>query len=276
MIFKNDNNEFLCLMVLDHVNKDIVIDSGETDKTLIWNTGEFLNIIIDKVPYQLSKGQIIFLTEFHKIDHIEVDTARMIRFNKSFFCMIDQDKQVGSKGLLFYGAEHVQVVTLDPTIINDFEGAWETFYKEMQEKDILQKEMLETMLKRILILSVRIVRNSTYLHQLERPQVEIFREFNYLVENHFYEHHDVAFYASKLYKSPKTLSNLFLKFNRSPLDVIHDRILIHAKRQISYTDLSIKEVADQLGYKDIQTFSRFFKKREGISPSQYRDQYTQS
>ncbi len=276
MIFKNNDNEFLSVIVLDQINKNVVLDAGETDKTLIWNTGNILTITIDKIPYRLSKGEIMFLTEFHKIDHFEVDTARMIRFNKSFFCMIDQDNQVGSKGLLFYGAEHVQVVKLDPIIINEFERSWETFQKEMQEKDILQKEMLENLLKRMLILSVRILRSSTYLHQLERPQVEIIREFNYLVENHFHEHHDVAFYASRLNKSPKTLSNLFLNFHRSPLHIIHDRILIHAKRQISYTNLSIKEIAEQLRYKDIQTFSRFFKKRAGISPSQYRDQHTQS
>lgn len=273
MVFKNNYDEYLCLMELSRENSSIVLDTGETDKTLIWNTGAYLKISIDKVPYQLSEGEIIFLTEFHKIDSIELSTARMVRFNKAFFCMIDQDNQVGSKGLLFYGAEHVQIVTPEPAN-DDFEGAWKIFYNEMQRKDVLQKEMLETMLKRLLILSVRLLRNSTYLHQLESSQVEIIREFNYLVENHFYELHDLSSYASKLNKSPKTLSNLFAHSNRSPLQVIHDRILIHAKRQISYTNLSIKEVAHQLGYNDIQTFSRFFKKREGMSPSQYRDQHS--
>jgi AraC family transcriptional activator of pobA len=95
-----------------------------------------------------------------------------------------------------------------------------------------------------------------------------------LVESHFYKHHDVAFYASKLNKSPKTLSNLFSNINRPPLSIIHDRILIHARRQIYYTAFSIKEIAHQLGYKDVQTFSRFFRNREGISPAQYRDKNT--
>ncbi|MCX2478330.1 helix-turn-helix domain-containing protein [Pedobacter sp. MC2016-15] len=273
MVFKNDSNEFISLSELNETNKNIVLDSGATDKTFIWNTSDILKIVIDKIPYELSKGGIIFLTEFHHIDHIELESARMVRFNKSFFCMIDQDKQVGSKGLLFYGATHVPIVILDPLSTEDFEVTWTIFKHEMQRTDILQKEMLETLLKRMLILSVRILRNSTYLHQLEKRQIELIREFNYLVENHFCEHHDVAFYASALNKSPKTLSNTFLNYNRSPLHIIHDRILIHAKRQISYTSLSVKEIAYQLGYNDIQTFSRFFKKCEGISPSQYRDKH---
>jgi len=275
MVFENDSKEFLCLIELDNDDKNNVFNFQPTDKAFIWNTGNFLHITIDKIPYRLFKDEIIFLTEFHKIDDIHIDTARMVRFNKSFFCMIDQDNQVGSKGLLFYGASHIQIVTIDSTVVNDFEALWRIFHNEMQQENILQKEMLESMLKQILILSVRILRKSTHLDKLGKSQIDIVREFNYLVETHFNTHHNVAFYASKLNKSPKTLSNLFSSaFNRSPLSIIHDRIIIHAKRQINYTNFSIKEISHQLGYKDIQTFSRFFKNKEGLSPSQYRDNNT--
>jgi len=142
----------------------------------------------------------------------------------------------------------------------------------MLKENLLKKEMLETMLKRMLILSVRILSKSTYLLNLEKKQLDIVREFNYLVDSYFLKHHDVAFYASKLNKSPKTLANLFSAIlKRTPREIIHDRIMIHARRQINYSNSSIKEIAHQLGYNDIQTFSRFFRNREGISPVQYRD-----
>jgi AraC-like DNA-binding protein len=51
--------------------------------------------------------------------------------------------------------------------------------------------------------------------------------------------------------------------------------MMHAKRQIGYTNLSIKEIAHELGYDDIQAFSRFFKSKEGISPVQYREKLDQ-
>jgi AraC-like DNA-binding protein len=47
--------------------------------------------------------------------------------------------------------------------------------------------------------------------------------------------------------------------------------MVHARRQIGYTKLSIKEIAYGLGFEDIQTFSRFFKNKEGVSPLQYRE-----
>lgn len=272
MIFENSENEFLHLVELDTENKSAVFNARETDMTFIWNTGDLLTITVDKVPYRLKKNEIIFLTEFHKVDNIDLISARMVRFNQSFYCIINHDNEVGSKGLLFFGASGVPVVTVDESIVKDFEISWEIFKAEMAQNDILQKDMLQSMLKRMLILSVRILRKSNNLHKLENSQADIIREFNYLVEGHFSQHHDVAFYASKLNKSPKTLSNLFsIVSQRPPLNIIHDRIMVHAKRQINYTNLSIKEIAYQLGYEDIQTFSRFFKNKEGISPNQYRE-----
>jgi AraC-like DNA-binding protein len=276
MVYENDSKELLYLVELDKANSNIVLDSNETDMTFIWNTGDLLNITVDKIQYQLLKNQIIFLTEFHKIDSIELDTARMVRFNQPFYCIINHDNEVGSKGLLFFGASGVPIISIDDSELDSFEISWQIFCSEMRQNDILQKDMLLSMLKRLLILSVRILRKSNNLYRLENSQADIIREFNFLVEGHFSKHHDVAFYASKLNRSPKTLSNLFsIVSQRPPLNIIHDRIMVHAKRQINYTNLSIKEIAYELGYDDIQTFSRFFKNKEGLSPMQYREKVSQ-
>jgi len=272
MIFENNSNEYLLVSELTEENRSLVFDVRKTDMTFIWNTGGEFTITVDRMPYQLSTNEIIFLTEFHKIDDMEFQTARIVRFNQPFYCIVNHDNEVGSKGLLFFGSTGIPLVKIDAELEQDFNTSWEILSSEMNKKDILQKDMLQSMLKRMLILSARILRKSTKLNQLEPDKADIIREFNYLVEGNFSKHHDVAFYASKLNRSGKTLSNLFaIASQRPPLNIIHDRIMIHAKRQIDYTNLSIKEIAYDLGYEDIQTFSRFFKNKEGISPMQYRE-----
>lgn len=274
MVFVNNTNESIRVDELDKTNSHLVFDIGKTDMTFIWNTGARMDIKIDKVPYTLQKHQVIFLTEFHRIDSIELDSARMVRFNQPFYCIVNHDNEVGSKGFLFFGASGVPMITINESMLGDFEITWNILCSEMANKDILQQEMLQSILKRLLILSARILRQATNYHKLEKGQSDVIREFNYLVERHFAEHHDVAFYASKLNRSPKTLANLFSVIsNRSPLNIIHDRIMIHARRQINYSVLSIKEIAYELGYDDIQTFSRFFKSKEGMSPMQYRKKF---
>lgn len=102
---------------------------------------------------------------------------------------------------------------------------------------------------------------------------DVIREFNLLVEIHFRKEHTVAAYASLLNKSPKTLSNYFSQQGSgSPLHIIQGRIMLEARRLLRYSDKSIKEIAYEIGYEDVQAFSRAFRHKEGISPSEFRAQ----
>jgi AraC family transcriptional activator of pobA len=209
MIYNGDSKEFLSIQELNDLNKDVIFKSNDTDMTLLWNKGEEMQIMIDKVGYSLGKNDVVFLTEFHKIDSLNLELVRFIRWNQSFFCPINHDNEVGSKGLLFFGANGVPIVKIIEEELKNLENYWDSFSNEMSSKDSLQKDMLQSILKQILIFCARSLKKSANYSQLESSQVDIIREFNFLVEGHFSKHHDVAFYASKLNKSPKTLSNLF-------------------------------------------------------------------
>ncbi|MEO1713481.1 MAG: helix-turn-helix domain-containing protein, partial [Bacteroidota bacterium] len=103
-------------------------------------------------------------------------------------------------------------------------------------------------------------------------QIETIRKFNFLVDMHFREKRKVKDYAELLFKSPKTLSNLFAIYNqRSPQQIIQDRIVLEAKRLLKYTDRSNQEVAYDLGFEDPAYFSRFFRKNTGLSPSAFKN-----
>jgi AraC-like DNA-binding protein len=109
------------------------------------------------------------------------------------------------------------------------------------------------------------------LQSADSQTLDLVREFNLLVEIHFKTNHAVSDYAKMLHKSPKTLSNHFSKtYNKTPLQFIQERLLLEAKRFLHYTDKPIKEIAYDLGFDDVQGFSRFFKNKEGISPTIFK------
>lgn len=239
--------------------------------TVFWGINDATKIVVDGVEITLQRGQIVFLTEFHKVIIQEVGLLRLIRFNRPFYCIVDHDQEVSCKGILFFGASQVPIVTIPVKEHEKFEILWAMLNIEMQSRDNLQKEMLQMMLKRFIILCTRLYKEQNRLMNFEKVQLDIIREFNYLVEMHFREKHSVTEYALLLNKSPKTLSNLFSQFsNKSPLQIIHDRILLESKRLLFYTDKTIKEIAYETGFEDIQTFSRFFKTKEGLSPKEFR------
>jgi AraC family transcriptional regulator, transcriptional activator of pobA len=93
------------------------------------------------------------------------------------------------------------------------------------------------------------------------------------VELHFRKEHTVAAYAAMLNKSPKTLSNYFLqRGTESPLHIVQERIMLEGRRLLRYSDKSVKEIAYEIGYEDVQAFSRAFRQKEGTSPSEFREE----
>lgn len=268
MTYKTNINEFLTIAEIDSKNNSAIFDIDAAELTMVWNRGNCMQINVDRVCYEISKNAVFFLSSFHKIECVDLVSARMLRFSKSFLCNSGQESSIDLRSLCNYSGGQLQIIKIDETQLSHLESAWSFFCNEMNSEDVMQKEMLSLLLKRIL----RLCCKTEDCEKQKKLQPDIISSFNFLVEDHFSEHHDVAFYASKLNKSPKTLSILFsLVMGCPPKDFIHDRIMSDARNQIRHTEKSIKEIAYDLGYEDIQTFSRFFKNKEGISPLHYRE-----
>jgi len=101
-----------------------------------------------------------------------------------------------------------------------------------------------------------------------RLLVSRFRE---LIENAFREDWSLADYAAALNVSESRLRNACLNVtDQSPLQIVHARILLEAKRQLLYSSMSVSEIAYALGFDDPAYFTRFFSRRAGISPRTFR------
>lgn len=101
----------------------------------------------------------------------------------------------------------------------------------------------------------------------------ILRNFKELVNNHFTSWHGSTQYAEQLNVSPDHLNRVVKSLSgKTAKDFIHTRIIIEAKRMLYFSELSLKEIAYQLGFSEPANFSAFFKNGSGISPSEFRKQ----
>jgi len=81
-------------------------------------------------------------------------------------------------------------------------------------------------------------------------------------------------YASLLHLSPVYLNEAVKKTTgQSVSDWIQNEIMVQAKRLLYYTNLSVKEIAQELGYDDYAYFTRLFTKISALSPTQFRKKY---
>jgi AraC-like DNA-binding protein len=272
MKFIGNTKEYLCLTTNDIESSKALSEFIENGLTVLWFTQSNQNkLIIDGKEFVFSKNEIVFLTEFHKVFVEKLENVKFLRFNRMFYCILDNNVEVGCKGSLFFGASQLPIIQIPDEDLEKFETLWKAFTLEMQSSDNLQMDMLQMMLKRYLILCARVYKSKMH-YPIEKRDSDIVREFNFLVEQHFKTMHSVTEYAELLNKSPKTISNIFLKLNsKSPRQFIQDRILLEARRLLIYSPQQIKEIAYEVGFDDIQTFSRFFKRKEGISPSKYKE-----
>ena len=110
--------------------------------------------------------------------------------------------------------------------------------------------------------------SSHYSISRKAQQIEKFRS---LIDKHFRHEHGLQSYADQVGVSVGQLSRLCREvLGKSSLQVMNDRLIQEAQRELLYTSLPIKQLASELGFEDDAYFSRFFRKHTGVNPKAYR------
>ena len=192
--------------------------------------------------------------------------------------MVDNDVEVGCVGFVFYGPSQTMFITLGAEDIDKMKRLLAVFEEEFDSDEDIKGSMLRMLLVRLIINITRLAKKQ-YLgkEEVNEEKFNLIRQFNLLVELHYRKEHQVSFYANLLHKSPKTVANTFSLYSKkTPLQTIHERIITEAKRLFYFTDKSVKEIADDLGFEDAAHFSKFFKNYTSINPSELRKTSQQS
>lgn len=272
MRFVGEMGESLELEYINEVNKRDLLRSQVGELRIVWNRSEVSTLKIDGIPYEFQPEEMFFLTDFHHVELGEVGEFCLFRFNKPFYCLDYHDPEIGCRGVLFYGSTNISTIRLSEKDRATFQLLWEVFTKEVGIIDQFRVKMLRMLLKRWIILCLRSFREENQLETQADDDFFLVREFHYLVEQHYRKLHKVQAYADLLHRSPKTLSNQLSKYYRkTPLQVIRDRLYQEARRLLLYSDKQVSEISFDLGFSDVQAFSRFFRQMHGASATQYRE-----
>lgn len=104
------------------------------------------------------------------------------------------------------------------------------------------------------------------------PEDHRLGRFRHLVETHLAEHRPVRFYALSLGLTERTLNRLCQRqLGCTPLEAIHRRLAGEAQRLLRYSNATVAQVAEALGFADTSYFSRFYLRQTGRRPSLERD-----
>jgi AraC-like DNA-binding protein len=100
---------------------------------------------------------------------------------------------------------------------------------------------------------------------------EAYAWFRDHIEEHFRRWHKVGDYADRLGYSARTLNRLARRHTGlSAKELIDERIVLEAKRQLSHADASVSQIAEQLGFHDASNFSSYFRGQADMTPGAFR------
>lgn len=101
--------------------------------------------------------------------------------------------------------------------------------------------------------------------------LEHVQRFRGLVELRFREQPALSSCAAELGITPTQLNRVCQQvLGHAALGVLHARLVLEAQRELAYTNLSVKQIAFDLGFTDAGYFTRFFQRRTGSAPTVWR------
>ena len=244
--------------------------------SLIWITKGKGKVKADFAEHQFEENSLLAFSPYQPFmlcvnEPIE---GIAIHFHPDFYCIHYHQKEVSCNGVLFNNVYQPPFTIITEEAAGTFKMVIDQMKIEMQNSELAQYELLISYLKIFLITASRL--KNQQLEEMnavpDSKEPLILQSLIDAIELNFKTKHSAGNYADLLNISSKALAKLSKNyFNKTLTDLIAERIIIEAKRELYMTNKSIKEIAYELGYDDEHYFSRFFKTNADVSPQLYRE-----
>jgi AraC family transcriptional activator of pobA len=270
-LFKSNSEQFFCLK-LEEINqlKFPVPPSKHICHTLLFIKSGIHKIKIGFEEYTTQSNGIIVIPagQIFSIDSINAEMT-------GFICQFHPDILIGKYGnremtnnfefLKIWGKPDLCFPNKESEFIIQLLNRLEIEYTEsgITNLDIIQPYLIA--------LLCEINKNALKTDNSGTAATVLTTKFKELIFAHIKQQHQVNYYASMLNVSPNHLNkSIKTVTGKSPTKWIEESILLEAKYLLYQTNLSVSEIASQVGHYDQSYFSRIFKKRVGITPIQFR------
>lgn len=238
---------------------------------LVYCASGALSMTIDEKIFNLSGGQIITITsgQIHSINKSSKAKGYILEFTLDFFAKNDNDIELIFHNGLFCHFSMNEVITVNKSLI---ESQLNCISDELLREPY---QYLISVHSRIELLLVEINRAKVKRgDEIWKPDA-LFLKFLEVVRNSFKHNYTLSQFAEMLGTTEIKLNELAkLYAGKTAQNVIYGLVTSEAKRLLIYGDLSVKEVAYQLGFNDPFYFSNFFKKQTKVSPKLYKEKFT--
>jgi AraC family transcriptional regulator, transcriptional activator of pobA len=237
---------------------------------LVYCASGGLNMTIDENKFKLESGQVVTITsgQIHSINKSPKTKGFILEFTLDFFCKTDNDIElIFHNGLFCHFAMNEVIYVNKDVIENQLNSICGEVVKQPYQYLISVHSRIELIL--VEINRAKVERGD----EIWKPDA-LFLKFLEAVRDNFEHNYPLSQFAKMLSTTEIKLNELAkLHAGKTAQNVIYGLVASEAKRLLTYGDLSVKEVAFQLGFKDPFYFSNFFKKQTKLSPKLYKEKF---
>lgn len=273
-LFQRSVEDFFCLRIEDVSERVLkpILPSREESHSLIYVTEGSYNTKIGFQEYTICPNQIVVLQA-----GAVFSTPQISKSVKGFACHFHPDVLVGKFGngalisdfeFLNVGTHPIITVTSASTqaIQNVFERLCQEFKTDGTPSAMIVHSYLYSLLAEMTILFGKgntVSQNASY---------QITAQFKKMAYEKVKQNLSIADFAKLMNVSPNHLNKSVKHITSKSASAIYDEIkLIEIKFLLYQTDLSISQIAYEMGYLDPSYFARFFKKHTNFTPSDFRE-----
>lgn len=211
--------------------------------------------------------QFISPGQAHLVNRALDSNGHIILFSREFYFTDVYDRNLLFEMPFLNNNSRQPVIDLTDEEYDKLYGLILMMYEEEKNELTYRQQALRSLLNLFLVQCKRIFKETN--PSIYSSELNAFRS---LLESNFHQWHTVHEYAHALSVSEKQLSELVKKITgQNALEYIHDRILLEAKRLLLHDNITAKEIAYLLKYEDPSHFIKFFKKKTGCTPLDFRE-----
>jgi AraC family transcriptional activator of pobA len=240
---------------------------------LLWTRAGSGTHVLDGQPLAVEPGTITLIGrgQVHVFERARDVSGAVVRFGEELLHAGPDDRPLPT---WLFGGFRGRVVAVPPGDVPSLEATLATLAHEVERPADRCAPDLERHLLAVLLLWVErwYDASRTERRDADDAAVELHRRFAELLEREYARHQDAAFYADALRVPPKALSRSLSELTgRSTKELVLDRVMLEAARLLRYTELTVGQIAAEVGFRDQLYFSRAFRRHHGLAPSAFRD-----
>lgn len=254
------------------------LDSSQSDfshkhhYTLMCIKQGFESVQVDFNLFDDSSDSIFFITPGRKfrINFNGEPVGWMIRFSRKYFNTQIREQLKIKQIDIFDSFGEVPKMILSPQIGKRIHSIAEMI-DELNGSEIPNKDAAVASLLKAFLIYCDSKCNIKITSENNSNQVQIVTRFKELVATHYTKTHKVSEYAEMMNLSSKYLNQVIKNvLGMTAKQIIHDQLIIQARRELKFSNDSVKVIAFRLGFSEPFHFSNYFKKMMGFSPTEYR------